>query len=120
MILLLDTNIIMDALQERSPFDIPAKEILMRGQSGESTCLFTASAAADIWSRKECVDVFKEMYCYDDQLKYEGREEGREEGLALSTQIYGELKENVPIPTIAEKYGVTIRQIEKMKEVFAV
>jgi len=49
MIVLLDTNIIMDALQERSPFDIPAKEILMKGQSGELTCLFTADAAADIF-----------------------------------------------------------------------
>ena len=49
MIVLLDTNIIMDALQERSPFDISAKEILMRGQNGEFTCLFTANAAADIF-----------------------------------------------------------------------
>jgi len=49
MIVLLDTNIIMDALQERSPFDIAAKEILMRGQSGEFTCMFTANAAADIF-----------------------------------------------------------------------
>jgi len=49
MTVLLDTNVIMDALQERSPFDIAAKEILMRGQSGEFTCLFTANAAADIF-----------------------------------------------------------------------
>jgi len=49
MIILLDTNIIMDAFQERSPFDVPAKEILMRGQNGEFTCLFTANAAADIF-----------------------------------------------------------------------
>ena len=49
MTVLLDTNIIMDALQERSPFDIPAKEILLRGQNGELTCLFTANAAADIF-----------------------------------------------------------------------
>ena len=49
MIVVLDTNIIMDALQERSPFDIPAKEILMHGQSGKLTCLFTANAASDIF-----------------------------------------------------------------------
>jgi len=49
MIVLLDTNIIMDALQERSPFDIPAKEILLQGQSGKLTCMFTANAAADIF-----------------------------------------------------------------------
>jgi len=49
MIVLLDTNIIMDALQERSPFDIPAKEILMQGQSGKLTCMFTANAATDIF-----------------------------------------------------------------------
>ena len=50
MKILLDTNIIMDALQERSPFDIEAKEILKRAQGGnEFTCLFTANAAADIF-----------------------------------------------------------------------
>jgi len=49
LIVLLDTNVIMDALQERSPFDIPAKEILMQGQSGKLTCLFTANAATDIF-----------------------------------------------------------------------
>ena len=49
MTVLLDTNIIMDALQERQPFDIQAKEILKRGQDGELTCLFTANAATDIF-----------------------------------------------------------------------
>lgn len=50
MTVLLDTNIIMDALQERSPFDVEAKEILRRGQSGkEFSCLFTANAATDIF-----------------------------------------------------------------------
>ena len=50
MTALLDTNIILDALQERSPFDIEAKEILKRAQGGkEFTCLFTANAAADIF-----------------------------------------------------------------------
>ena len=50
MTVLLDTNIIMDALQERSPFDIEAKEILRRSQGGQAfTCLFTANAAADIF-----------------------------------------------------------------------
>jgi predicted nucleic acid-binding protein len=49
MTVLLDTNIIMDALQERSPFDVHAKEILKRGQNGEFSCLFTANAAADIF-----------------------------------------------------------------------
>ena len=50
MKVLLDTNIIMDALQERSPFDVEAKEILKRAQGGnEFTCLFTANAAADIF-----------------------------------------------------------------------
>ena len=46
---LLDTNIIMDALQERQPFDIPAKEILKRSQNDELTCLFTANATTDIF-----------------------------------------------------------------------
>jgi len=49
MIVLLDTNIIMDALQERTPFDVEAKEILVQGQSGKYTCLFTANAATDIF-----------------------------------------------------------------------
>ncbi|MDR1835115.1 MAG: PIN domain-containing protein [Fusobacteriaceae bacterium] len=45
MKLLLDTNIILDALQERAPFDVAAKELLRRGQKGEvvavthETCL---------------------------------------------------------------------------------
>lgn len=60
MTILLDTNIIMDALQERSPFDTAAKEILLCGQSGKVRCVFTANAMSDIFylyskvrSRKE-------------------------------------------------------------------
>ena len=49
MTVLLDTNIIMDALQERQPFDAEAKEILLRAQNGEFTCCFTANAATDIF-----------------------------------------------------------------------
>lgn len=49
MIVLLDTNIIMDALQERSPYDKFAKKILLSGQKKEITCLFTANAATDIF-----------------------------------------------------------------------
>ncbi|MCL2361755.1 MAG: PIN domain-containing protein [Defluviitaleaceae bacterium] len=49
MTVLLDTNVIMDALQERSPFDIPAKTILIQGQAGVFSCLFTANAVADIF-----------------------------------------------------------------------
>lgn len=60
MTILLDTNIIMDALQERSPFDVAAKEILLCSQSGKVKCVFTANAMSDIFylyskvrSRKE-------------------------------------------------------------------
>ena len=60
MTILLDTNIIMDALQERPPFDAAAKEILLYGQSGKVRCVFTANAMSDIFylyskvrSRKE-------------------------------------------------------------------
>lgn len=49
MTVLLDTNIIMDAFQERQPYDIEAKEILKRTRSGEITCLFTANSATDIF-----------------------------------------------------------------------
>ena len=49
MTVVLDTNIIMDALQERQPFDVEAKEILKCSQNGELTCLFTANAATDIF-----------------------------------------------------------------------
>jgi predicted nucleic acid-binding protein len=49
MTVLLDTNVIMDALQERQPFDVEAKEILLRAQNGEFTCYFTANAATDIF-----------------------------------------------------------------------
>lgn len=60
MTVLLDTNIIMDALQERSPFDVAAKKILLYGQNGKVKCVFTANAMSDIFylyskvrSRKE-------------------------------------------------------------------
>lgn len=46
---LLDTNIIMDALQERQPFDADAKRILLKAQSGAVTICFTANAATDIF-----------------------------------------------------------------------
>lgn len=49
MTILLDTNVIMDALQERQPFDVEAKEILLRAQNGEFTCCFTANTVADIF-----------------------------------------------------------------------
>lgn len=49
MNVLLDTNIILDALMERTPFDVEAKEILLRSQSGEIKCMFTANAATDIF-----------------------------------------------------------------------
>jgi predicted nucleic acid-binding protein len=49
MTVLLDTNVIMDALQERQPFDAEAKEILLRAQNGEFTCYFTANAVTDIF-----------------------------------------------------------------------
>jgi len=50
MTVLLDTNIIMDALQERQPFDVEAKEILKCAQGSKNlTCLFTANSAADIF-----------------------------------------------------------------------
>ena len=49
MTVLLDTNIILDALQERQPFDVSAKDILERAQNREITCMFTANAATDIF-----------------------------------------------------------------------
>ena len=49
MTILLDTNIILDALQERQPFDIEAKEILKRAEGRRFSILFTANAAADIF-----------------------------------------------------------------------
>jgi len=49
MTVLLDTNIIMDALSERRPFDTEAKEILLRAQNGEFTFYFTANAVTDVF-----------------------------------------------------------------------
>ena len=49
MNVLLDTNIVMDALQERQPFDVPAKEIMRKACNGEIKCCFTANAATDIF-----------------------------------------------------------------------
>jgi len=75
---------------------------------------------AHIWSRKEFVDMFQETYCYDSMLREEGREEGLEEGLGLGVLIFNALKENLSIHVIAEKYGVTVRQVEKVKRDFAI
>ena len=41
-----------------------------------------AGYLTDVWSRKECVDVFSEIFTIEEELKQEGREEGREEGFA--------------------------------------
>jgi predicted nucleic acid-binding protein len=49
MTVVLDTNVIMDALQERPPFAAEAKEILLRAQNSEFACYFTANAATDIF-----------------------------------------------------------------------
>jgi len=49
MTVLLDTNVIMDALQERQPFDVEAKEILLHAQNAEFACYFTANTATDIF-----------------------------------------------------------------------
>ena len=49
MTVLIDTNVIMDALQERQPFDTAAKEILLRSKNGEIKVYFTANAATDIF-----------------------------------------------------------------------
>ena len=49
MTILLDTNIIIDALQERQPFDAPAKEIMRKARTKEITCCFTANAVTDIF-----------------------------------------------------------------------
>jgi predicted nucleic acid-binding protein len=46
---LLDTNIILDALQERQTFDAAAKEIMRHAQNGLVTALFTANTATDIF-----------------------------------------------------------------------
>jgi len=47
--ILLDTNIIMDALQDRQPFSASAKEIMRKARDGEIACHITANAVADIF-----------------------------------------------------------------------
>ncbi len=49
MKILLDTNIILDALQERTPFDTQAKEIMRRAQDGTVSAMFTANTVTDIY-----------------------------------------------------------------------
>jgi predicted nucleic acid-binding protein len=49
MIVVLDTNTIMDALQERQPFNVAAQEIFLRAQNNEFECCFTASSVTDIF-----------------------------------------------------------------------
>jgi predicted nucleic acid-binding protein len=49
MTVLLDTNVIMDVLQERQPFIDDALQILELGREGKIECLFTANAASNIF-----------------------------------------------------------------------
>jgi len=49
MKVLLDTNVIMDALQERQPFDTEANDIFLRAQNDEFICCITANAVADVF-----------------------------------------------------------------------
>jgi predicted nucleic acid-binding protein len=46
---LIDTNIFLDALMERTPFDKAAKELLLRAEQGGCRCLFTINSLTDIF-----------------------------------------------------------------------
>ena len=116
-----------DALAGYSYFSKVFEDMKNQGKSPyEAYCIAVEESIekdylANIWNRKECVDMFAETYCYDALLKEEDREEGKEEGLELSTLIFNELRKNVPISEIVKKYGVAATQIEKMKEaIFAI
>jgi predicted nucleic acid-binding protein len=49
MKILLDTNVILDVLDNREPFVGNAKIIMEKGRTGEISCAFTANAVADIF-----------------------------------------------------------------------
>ena len=49
MNVMLDTNVIMDAVQERQPFETEAKEIQLHAQSGEYNCYFIANAETEVF-----------------------------------------------------------------------
>ena len=86
----------------------------------------------DVWSRKECVDMFAEIYTYDDQLREEGREEGRaegreegrekgrEEGLNVSARIIQDLKKGMPLQSVCEKYNVSLKLVEELHDAMLV
>jgi len=119
-----------DALAGYSYFSKVFEEMKAQGESPYEAYIIAVEKSiekgylAHIWNRKECVDMFAETYCYDEILKEEGREEGREEGLekglGLSAQIVKALKENITISKIAEIYGVTVQQVERLKKDFAI
>jgi hypothetical protein len=73
-----------------------------------------------IYNRKECINMFVKTYCYDEVLKEDAREEGFEMGIELAPLIYKALLQKISIPTIAKEHGITVRQVEQVKEAFAI
>ena len=51
---------------------------------------------SDIWNKRECVDVFRNTYSVDDEIRQEGREEGIEIGeVNLATKLLDLIKKGI-------------------------
>jgi len=70
---------------------------------------------SDVWSRRECVDVFRNTYSVESEIRQEAREEALEEGFDLSLKIMKALMSQTPIRQIVEALGVTENQVEKVR-----
>jgi len=49
MMIILDNNILIDALASRKPFDTDAQKILRAAAQGKCSCCFTVNSATDIY-----------------------------------------------------------------------
>ena len=67
---------------------------------------------ADIWGRKECVNVFRELFTYEDELKASAWEEGREEGVADTVKNL--LEKGFDVNTIADAIKRPVEWIESL------
>jgi hypothetical protein len=69
---------------------------------------------AEIWSRKECIDMFAEVYCYDEQLRNEGFEQGIEQGIEKIAKNM--LRRGRSIDEISEDTGLSITRVAELQD----
>jgi len=67
----------------------------------------------DIWSQRECVDVFRNTYSVDDEIRQEGREEGREEKAMES--VVEMLKDGMDILLVAKYSKMSVEWVQNIQ-----